>query len=281
MTYAQWEAESNRLARALAHLGVVKGDRVSIYLRAEEGLRFMVAYSAVHKAGAVAVPTNTRLADAELERLLGHAEVRVILTDPELSPLAHDVAAAVPSTQHALVSPATGETGDPSWSWETVASGHDTDAFQVELGGDDLADILYTSGTTGLPKGVAIRHRNVALIPARPIRATRASTGCTPARCSRSRASASSTTPCSSACPACTSRASTPGGGSRSSKSCAPSSSSSCRRWPSCSWPIRPSRTPSWGPSSSAPSGARPWPPPPCGPCRSACPRRRCPTATA
>jgi len=168
MTYAQWEAESNRLARALAARGVAKGDRVSLYLRAEEGLRFMVAYSAVHKAGAVAVPTNTRLADAELERLLGHAEVRVILTDPELSPLAHEVAALLPGAQHVLVAPATGETDDPPWSWETVASGHDAGTFQVELGGDDLADILYTSGTTGLPKGVAIRHRNVALIPGAP-----------------------------------------------------------------------------------------------------------------
>ena len=81
MTFAEWEAESNRLARALMAKGVTKGDRVSIYLLAEEALRFMVAYSAVHKTGAVAVPTNTRLTEGELERLLGHAEVRAVLTD--------------------------------------------------------------------------------------------------------------------------------------------------------------------------------------------------------
>jgi len=166
MTFAQWEAESNRLARALVALGVAKGDRVSIYLLAEEALRFMVAYSAVHKAGAVAVPTNTRLSDGELERLLGHAEVRVVLTDPELSPLAHRLAGALSTLEHVIVTPST-EEGVPPWEW-AVPGAHDTDTFQVALSGDDLADILYTSGTTGLPKGVAIRHRNVALIPGAP-----------------------------------------------------------------------------------------------------------------
>jgi len=165
MTFAQWEAESNRLARALVAMGTTKGDRVSIYLRAEEALRFMVAYSAVHKAGAVAVPTNTRLTDGELERLLGHAEVRVVLTDGELSPLAYRLASMLASLDHVIVAP-TPDSG-PMWQW-AVPGPDDDQTFQVEVSGDDLADILYTSGTTGLPKGVAIRHRNVALIPGAP-----------------------------------------------------------------------------------------------------------------
>ncbi len=163
MTFAQWEGESNRLARALVAMGITKGERVSIYLRAEEALRFMVAYSAVHKAGAVAVPTNTRLTDGELERLLGHAEVRAVLTDPELAPLARRLAEQLPTLEHVIVAPA----AHPAWRWAAPGPDDDT-TFQVELGGDDLADILYTSGTTGLPKGVAIRHRNVALIPGAP-----------------------------------------------------------------------------------------------------------------
>ncbi len=167
MTFAQWEAESNRLSRALVSMGVAKGDRVSIYLRAEEALRFMVAYSAVHKAGAVAVPTNTRLTDGELERLLGHAEVRAVMTDAELSPLAQRLAATLATLEHVIVAPHADEAGVAPWSW-AVPGSYDSATFQVEVNGDDLADILYTSGTTGLPKGVAIRHRNVALIPGAP-----------------------------------------------------------------------------------------------------------------
>jgi acyl-CoA synthetase (AMP-forming)/AMP-acid ligase II len=167
VTFAQWDEESNRLARSLAARGVSKGDRVSIYVRPEEALRFMVAYSAVHKAGAVAVPTNTRLTESELERMLGHAGARAVLTDSVLAPVAEAVAARLDHTQHVLVAPA-GDTGDAAWSWGAHTSGHDSGPFQAELDGDDLADILYTSGTTGTPKGVAIRHRNVALIPGGP-----------------------------------------------------------------------------------------------------------------
>jgi len=176
MTFGEWEEESNRLARALVALGVEKGERVALYLRAEEALRFMVGYAAVHKAGAVAVPTNTRLADAELERLLGHAEASVLLTDPGLATPAHRVASELRSVRRVIVAPGNEEPStsggtDPPWSWGDIGEsggGGDTSTFQVPVSGDDLADILYTSGTTGSPKGVAIRHRTVALIPGKP-----------------------------------------------------------------------------------------------------------------
>jgi acyl-CoA synthetase (AMP-forming)/AMP-acid ligase II len=170
MTFGQWEAESNRLARGLVDRGVTKGDRVALYLRAEEALRFMVAYSAVHKAGAVAVPTNIRLTDSELGHLLGHAEVKAVLTDAELATAAVRVTAGLPTVSHILTAPAS-NTGAPSetvpWSWGDAGT-DDGAEFQVPVDSEDLADILYTSGTTGLPKGVAIRHRNVALIPGAP-----------------------------------------------------------------------------------------------------------------
>jgi long-chain acyl-CoA synthetase len=164
MTYAQWEAESNRVARHLFEGGLTKGDRVALYLRPEEALRFMVGYSAIHKAGGVAVPANVRLTEVELERLLGHAEVTAVFTDPELRASAQRVASALPGVRdlYTVTDPAA-----PPWSWGE-AGGSDDSEFEVAVEPDDLADILYTSGTTGLPKGVAIRHRNVALIPGPP-----------------------------------------------------------------------------------------------------------------
>lgn len=168
VTFGEWESESNRVARSLVDLGVAKGDRVALYLDPTEALRFMVAYSAVHKAGAVAVPTNTRLTETELARLHGHAEVSVILTDASRAHSAEGLAAEVPSLHHVVVAPSSEAAAVPAWSWGDAVAGSDTDTFQTPLDAEDLADILYTSGTTGIPKGVAIRHRNVALIPGEP-----------------------------------------------------------------------------------------------------------------
>lgn len=66
ITFSEWDNRSNQLARGLVGLGVDHGDRVSIYLPSERALDWIVAYAAVHKAGAVAVPTNTRLSVPEL-----------------------------------------------------------------------------------------------------------------------------------------------------------------------------------------------------------------------
>ena len=148
ITFAAWEAESNRLARGLVGRGVAKGDRVAIYLDSADVLRWIVAYAAVHKAGAVAVPTNTRLVARELAFVLGHAEVAAIVTGGPLTDTAGSLAGIVVTTER---------WGD--------ALDDDTSEFQVPVSPDDLADIMYTSGTTGRPKGVVVRHRNSALIP--------------------------------------------------------------------------------------------------------------------
>jgi acyl-CoA synthetase (AMP-forming)/AMP-acid ligase II len=160
VTFGEWDSRSNALARGLSARGVQGGDRVSIYLPSEECLRWIVAYAAVHKAGAVAVPTNTRLSTRELAVILGHAEVRAQLTCSSLLPLAREVTEALPSLE-LLVSDGAGD-GETDWD---DAFDRDDGNFQAPVEFDDLADIMYTSGTTGLPKGVAVRHRNVAMIP--------------------------------------------------------------------------------------------------------------------
>src|SRR2546430_15461789 len=160
LTFPEWDARSNALARGLVARGVRKGDRVSIYLPNDECLRWIVAYAAAHKAGAVAVPTNTRLSVRELIAILGHGEVRALLTCSALLPAAREVRGALASLE-LLVSDGAGP-GEVAWDEAFAADDND---IQVDVGLDDLADIMYTSGTTGLPKGVAVRHRNVAMIP--------------------------------------------------------------------------------------------------------------------
>jgi len=129
MTFAEWEARSNQVGRWLADQGVTKGDRVAILIPPWEPFAFLISYSATHKAGAVAVPLNTRLVEREIAALLEHSGSKVVLRADSL-----------------------------------VFDGDDSE-FQVPLASNDIADVMYTSGTTGRPKGVVVRHGNIAMVP--------------------------------------------------------------------------------------------------------------------
>ena len=102
MTFQEWETRSNQLARWLTAQGVEKGDRVAILIPPEAPFDFLVAYSATHKAGAIAVPLNTRLVERELDALLDHSGSKVVLRAGELVFEGDDSAYQVPldSTRH-------------------------------------------------------------------------------------------------------------------------------------------------------------------------------------
>jgi len=152
-TFREWEETSNRLARGLIDHGVAPGDRVAIFLDGDEVLAWITAYAAIHKAGGVAVPTNTRLSVRELEAVLGHAEPTVVVTSSRLAPTLGR--ATVPTLRHVIEVDGV--------DWETWLA-HSSTAIQVATRGDDLADIMYTSGTTGLPKGIAVHHDGLHMI---------------------------------------------------------------------------------------------------------------------
>jgi acyl-CoA synthetase (AMP-forming)/AMP-acid ligase II len=162
MTFEEWEARSNRLARWLVDQGIRKGDRVAIHVPPDEPERFLVAYAATHKAGAAAVPTSTRLVPRELAFVLAHAGAVVAITGSATLPAVVEARSELDELRIVVTTATAGEPDLVAWD---EATHPDDSTFQVPVDGSDLADIMYTSGTTGRPKGVVVRHGNIALIP--------------------------------------------------------------------------------------------------------------------
>jgi acyl-CoA synthetase (AMP-forming)/AMP-acid ligase II len=162
LTFGVWERRSNQLARWLIGQGVAKGDRVAIHVPPAEGDTFLISYSAIHKAGAVAVPTSTRLVARELGYVLAHAGAVVAVSGASTTPALEAARPDIPDLRVVVTTAPQAGPGAILWA---DATDPDDSAVQVPVDGDDMADLMYTSGTTGRPKGVVVRHRNVAMVP--------------------------------------------------------------------------------------------------------------------
>jgi acyl-CoA synthetase (AMP-forming)/AMP-acid ligase II len=163
LTYAQLREEVRRTAAAMVDLGVQPGDRVALW--SPNTWHWVVACLAVHHAGAILVPLNTRYTLSEAVDILERTQAPLLITAGEF--LGQDRTAdldrsEVPALQHIVRIPIDKEDG--SWN-EFVARGDkpaaraEADARAAAVQPDDISDILFTSGTTGRSKGVLCAHR--------------------------------------------------------------------------------------------------------------------------
>jgi len=153
LTHADLDRESARLANALVGLGVAAGDRVAVQV--EKSPEAVLLYLACLRAGAVYLPLNTAYTLAELDYFVGDAEPRLVVCDPSDREGVAALAAAVGAAVETLGADGRGSLIDRA---QKESSSFD----DVALGGDDLAAILYTSGTTGRSKGAMLTHANLA-----------------------------------------------------------------------------------------------------------------------
>src|SRR5262245_21962284 len=151
LSFAAVEAESNRLASALARwLGIAKGERVAILLA--NCPEFVVTDFALIKAGLVRVPVNPRYVAPEIEFILSHSGAAVLVTSSAFAGIIAQILPRLGSLRHVIaVDALPGVPGALAWSDVLRCGGAET--FAVDTTGGDGYMIAYTSGTTGRPKG--------------------------------------------------------------------------------------------------------------------------------
>lgn len=138
LTLGEWDRRSNGAARGLIAKGVRPGDRVALSCDNYSLLDYAVAYVAVLKAGAVAVPVQQRMGEHHLRRIIDQANAVGVITDTPLTDTS------------VWASPVAG-----------LEVGQSPEPLAPRLQAHDDAEILFTSGTTGTPKGVVATHENV------------------------------------------------------------------------------------------------------------------------
>ena len=164
LSFAQLCDEIDTAAKAFVAAGIAPGDRICIW--APNGRRWLFAALGAYRAGAILVPLNTRFKGPEAAYVLRTAGVRMLFTvtdflDTNYPVLLHGDNSVDTLEQVVVIS---GDVPDACIGWDQfIAAGKGTDIAEVRersaaVQPDDISDIMFTSGTTGRPKGAMIRH---------------------------------------------------------------------------------------------------------------------------
>ncbi len=163
ITFSDLNTLSNRLANRLLNVGVKKGDRVVLLF--QNCPEFCIAYFAILKIGAIAVVLDFRLSPNEMEPIFQEAEVSAIITNVRQRGLIDRVLKTVPTLQHIVVAGVEGEDIRDWHSYEEIIEKESSEKISIPLQEEDESLYLYTSGTTGRPKGVVLTNDHLTCFP--------------------------------------------------------------------------------------------------------------------
>lgn len=166
LTYAELEAEANRLAHHLAAQGIGVGDHVGVY--SKNSIEHVVALLATFKLRAISININFRYVEGELDYIVDNADLVALLHERTYTPLVAKVAPKHDKLRHVIVMEDGTDAGSPEGdassyggvAWADAVGGQSAERDFGPRSNDDLY-IVYTGGTTGYPKGVMWRHEDV------------------------------------------------------------------------------------------------------------------------
>lgn len=157
LTYRELNERVNQLSNGLRDFGIHKGDKVA-YL-APNSIEMLEGFYGAFQLGAIMVPLNIRLTPADYVFILNHSESRILFVDQDLYHLISSVKDQLETVEHIIVHYKEDKTNETDYNvW---LRRFDKESFNREqVNEDDVSSLLYTSGTTGNPKGVMLTHRN-------------------------------------------------------------------------------------------------------------------------
>jgi acyl-CoA synthetase (AMP-forming)/AMP-acid ligase II len=159
-TYREFSNRINRLSHSLKVFGIKKDDKVAILH--PNCHYFLEAYYAIPQVGGISVPINTRLSPKEIAFILQDSDTKILIADSVFKSQVDAIRSEIRGIEKILW---TGEgkenVGSIDLSYEKVLQGMDVSPLpEPPIDGEDIAQIYYTSGTTGRPKGVMLSHKN-------------------------------------------------------------------------------------------------------------------------
>ncbi len=157
-TYRGLKNRVNRMGNALRALGAKKGDRVAIL--SQNSFEYIESALSVPNAGLIYVVCNFRLAPPEIAAVLSDAEPSILIVQEQFVPVAQGIVGAIPSVEKIIYFGSPENRPDGWYDYEELVRHSSASEVDGSIFEDDIAMLMYTSGTTGLPKGVMQTHGN-------------------------------------------------------------------------------------------------------------------------